>query len=100
MEIRDSESTQAAAATHPAITRHISVPCCGNRWNSSATQAAPQDWPSSRAVAIIPLAEPLRRCGDEAMMMLLLGDWNKANPTPHTASRQAIFPHSALEGMR
>ena len=54
--------------------------------------AAPVVCPSRRAVASMPLAEPLRSGGAEAIRMLLLGDWKSPNPAPQSISRQTMAP--------
>lgn len=95
MDTRDRESTQATAATQHAKIREARTPDDGKSVNIRAANAAPHPCPSKRAVASIPLAEPLRFCGDEAMIILLFGDWNSANPAPQSARRQTIENMSA-----
>ena len=70
-----------------------SGPRVGDRFRQSATSAAPQVWPSSRAAATMPLAAPLRVGGALAIKALRLGDWKKPKPAPHSA----IAPATAGE---
>lgn len=58
--------------------------------NTAAMMTAPRVWPVRRAVPSMPLAAPLRCRGAEVTMVWLLGDWNKPNPMPHSAMRQAM----------
>ena len=70
----------------------------GTRWNSRAISAAPVVCPTSRAVASMPLAEPLRSGGAEAISMLLLGDWKRPKPAPQSTSRQTMSPFDGCSG--
>ena len=96
--MRDAESIAPkkanAAATNNGVMV-VSPPC---QWKKNATNAAPIVWPVSRAVASMPLAEPLRCCGAEAIIMLLLGDWKSPNPMPHSTSRHIISKSIGLDG--
>ena len=96
--MRDAESIAPkkanAAATNNGVMV-VSPPC---QWKKNATNAAPIVWPVSRAVASMPLAEPLRCCGAEAIIMLLLGDWKSPNPMPHSTSRHIISKSVGLDG--
>ncbi len=58
------------------------VPLAGSRASSSATSAAPMVCPKSRAVPSMPEAPPLRSRGAAAIMVRLLGDWNRPKPAP------------------
>ena len=93
--MREAETTAPVAAKPAATNIGATVVSPSNIWNSRATIAAPDVCPRSRAVASMPLAEPLRCCGAEAIMILLLGDWNNPNPAPHNTNRQTT---SAADG--
>ena len=94
-ERREKLTTAPAAAQAAATARAVWVLCAGAMRNSSAMRAAPDVWPSTRAVASMPLALPLRAGGADAISTLLLGDWKRANPVPQSISRQTM---SAAEG--
>ena len=70
----------------------------GTMWNSRAISAAPVVCPMRRAVASMPLAEPLRSGGAEAIRMLLLGDWKSPNPAPQSTSRQMMSKSVGCSG--
>ena len=55
--------------------------------------------PSSRATGIMPLALPTRLFGAVTIIALLLGGWNKPNPAPAMAMRQAISKSLGCNGM-
>ena len=48
----------------------------------------------------MPLAEPLRSGGAEAIRMLLLGDWNSPNPAPQSTSRQMMSKSVGCSGRK
>ena len=88
--MREAESrapNRASPAATNSAERVTSPPFIRN---SMATMAAPVVCPTSRAEASMPLAEPLLYCGAEAIIMLLLGDWNIPNPRPHTTRRHTM----------
>lgn len=58
--------------------------------NDSATSAAPVACPISRAVAMIPLAPPLRSGGALDISAFRFGDWKKPKPAPHSIIRQPM----------
>lgn len=87
--MREKLAVAPARAKQPA-KMSVKWVLLGEMWNSRATKAAPVVWPTSREVASMPLALPLRWAGAEPTMMLLLGDWKRPNPMPHSASLQMI----------
>ena len=89
-----------ATANPPASSRAVWVLFSGTTWNSRAISAAPVVCPARRAVASMPLAEPLRSGGAEAIRMLLLGDWNSPNPAPQSTSRQMMSKSVGCSGRK
>ena len=73
-DIRNILTIMATRANVPASSNDARVLFVGKSVNIIAARAAPKVWPSMRAVPSIPLAPPLRCCGAEETMMLLLGD--------------------------
>ncbi len=81
-----------AAAANPAPTpKAVTVPRMARRPRHSATSAAPIVWPSSRDVAIMPLAPPARSGGADAISALRLGDWKKPKPAPQSSHAPAYL---------
>lgn len=86
-EMRARLMTAPVTAKPPASSSAVWVLFSGTMWNSRAISAAPVVCPMRRAVASMPLADPLRSGGAEAIRMLLLGDWKSPNPAPQSTSR-------------
>lgn len=88
--MRDAESIAPVAAKPAATKSGAAVVEPSARWKISATRAAPELCPTKRAVASIPLAEPLREAGAEAIIIELLGDWKMPKPAPHKMRRRMM----------